>query len=238
MKLEERMKDFYESITKYKLPRRTHTIIRLDGKAFHTYTKGLITPFDNTFISDMNKTAEFLCKEISGAKFAFVQSDEISICMTDFDKKETDAWFRGEVQKMSSISASLCTAKFNELRPGKLAFFDSRCFTIPFRSEVINYFIWRQEDTVRNSIQSLAQSLFSHGELINKNIKDLISMCESRGVSWDNLDSGIKYGRFICKETYLYRGTERTRWVIKPSFVFSKDSDKINVLLETGKILI
>ena len=93
----------------------------------------------------MDETAKYLCENIQGAKFAFVQSDEISILLTDFDKLQTDAWYNGNIQKITSISASLATAKFNELRPNKIALFDSRVFTITSNIEVENYFIWRHK---------------------------------------------------------------------------------------------
>jgi tRNA(His) 5'-end guanylyltransferase len=79
------MKDFYEGRACYMLPRRTYSILRLDGKAFHSYTRGLIRPFDDQLMSDLDETAKFLCEEIQGARFAYVQSDEISILLTDFE---------------------------------------------------------------------------------------------------------------------------------------------------------
>ena len=113
--LGDRMKG-YENITRYHLPRRTYSMLRIDGKAFKTFTRGLKKPFDDGFINDMDETACFLCKNIQGAKFAFVQSDEISILLTDFETIQTDAWFDGNVQKMASVSASIATAQFNYLR--------------------------------------------------------------------------------------------------------------------------
>ena len=104
----------YEAVTKYVLPRRGYTMIRIDGKAFHTYTKGFKRPFDQGLIDDMDTTAMFLCKEIQGAVAAFVQSDEISILVCDFEKLETSAWFDNSIQKMCSVSASMATAKFNQ----------------------------------------------------------------------------------------------------------------------------
>lgn len=111
-----RMKDNYESRARSYLTRRVPVIMRLDGKAFHTYTKKLNKPFDEGLIEDMAQTAKYLCENIQGAKCAYVQSDEISILITDFDTLDTQAWFDYEIQKMCSISASLATAKFNQLR--------------------------------------------------------------------------------------------------------------------------
>ena len=217
-----RMKSNYENVTKYKLPKRTYTIIRIDGKAFHTYTKGMTRPFDLEFINDMDETAKYLCENVQGAKLAFVQSDEISLVLTDFDKINTDTYYDGTVQKIASIAASMTTAKFNQLRfmkcfkeePDipelqtslvqqtylpKLAMFDSRVFTIPTKTEVINYIIWRQQDTTRNSIQSVAQSLYSHKELHGKGSLELQDMIFDKGINWDNYDSKLKRGRLIIK---------------------------------------
>ncbi len=185
------MKDFYEDRTRFKLARRTNTIIRIDGKAFHTYTKGLERPFDLGFMEDMNKTTEYLCQNIQGAKFGYVQSDEISILITDYDDISTHAWFDGNLQKMASIAASLATAEFNRLRlirkmnttvatagsileQFKHAMFDARVFQIPYQEEVLNYFIWRQQDATRNSISSVAQSLYSTKELHGKKTNEMV----------------------------------------------------------------
>ena len=152
--LGERMKTQYEYRSKSLLPRRTYTIIRLDGKAFHTYTRGLNKPFDKDLIDDMDSAVVKILPEIQGAQFAYVQSDEISILLTDFANENTDAWFDGNVQKITSVSASLMTAYFNRerylrcgngysalqptanmdtIRDMPLAAFDSRVFTIPER---------------------------------------------------------------------------------------------------------
>lgn len=231
--LGDRMKDFYESRTKAFLPRRTYTVIRIDGKAFHTYTRGLVSPFDEQFITDMDETAKYLCKEIQGAKFAFVQSDEISILVTDFEKLKTNAWFDGNIQKITSISASLATAKFNGLRPDKIALFDSRVFTIPSNIEVENYFIWRQQDTVRNSISSVAQSLYSSKELHGVNVSEMQELCFQKGVNWNDFPVKQKRGRLIVKESYDKDGAERTRWTSTEPPIFTKDRHVLTELVPT-----
>ena len=213
------MKVNYENRTRILLPRRTYTVIRVDGKAFHTYTRGLKRPFDDGLMEDMDNTAIYLCQNIQGAKFAFVQSDEISVLVTDFDKLDTDAWFDGNIQKIVSVSASMATSKFNQLRmlrysrnrftedgenrlnletavqfdnwllelaKLKLAEFDARTFTIPMDVEVENYFIWRQQDTVRNSISSVAQSLYSAKQLNGKNTSQLQDMIHEKGQNWND----------------------------------------------------
>lgn len=112
----QRMKNNYENRSKTFLTRRTPVIIRIDGKAFHTYTKSLNKPFDEGLIDDMITTTIHLCENIQGAKAGYCQSDEISILVTDYENLETDAWFNYNVQKMTSVSASIATGIFNKLR--------------------------------------------------------------------------------------------------------------------------
>lgn len=227
--LGDRMKGNYESRFKQKLPRRNYIIIRLDGKAFHTYTKGLNRPFDIDFINDMDLTAKYLCENVSGVKCAFVQSDEISLVITDFDKLETQSWLDNNIQKMTSISASMATKAFNKARLESLgaegmkwAEFDSRVFIMPNLTEVINYLIWRQQDTVRNSIQSVAQSLYSQKELHGKNTNMLQELIFQKGINWNEYDAGLKRGRIVFK-TCDQNG--RTFWGINGAPMFSKDRD-------------
>lgn len=248
-----RMKEFYENRTRFSLPRRTYTIIRIDGKAFHTYTKGLERPFDIGLIEDMDNTACYLCEKIQGAKMAFVQSDEISILLTDFDKLTTDAWFDGNIQKIVSVSASMATAKFNQLRLKRklsttvstvnaimenfrLAEFDSRTFTIPTLVEVENYFIWRQQDTVRNSISSVAQHLFSTEELKNVNCNQMQEMCFQKGINWNDYPIKEKSGRIILKTIYMNNGVERTKWKSLNPPKFTEDRSIFKTLTETEKL--
>jgi len=214
--LGKRMKENYEQRTRTYLPRRTYTIIRLDGKAFHTFTRGLDKPYDLDFMDLMNVTCKYLCENIQGCKIGYVQSDEITLVLTDFDRISTDAWYDGQVQKMVSVAASIATYKFNKYmtllvdmcekhkfsdndnRP-KLALFDARVFTIADPTEVENSLIWRQKDAVRNSITMTAQSLYSHSELEFKNQNDMQEMIHAKGKNWNDIDEGFKRGRTYTK---------------------------------------
>lgn len=111
--LEKRMKDNYEKVTQTKLLRRTPVIIRIDGKAFHTFTHGFDTPFDDILITSMQETTKYLCKNIQGCVLGYTQSDEISLVLTDYKNLETAAWFDYRVQKVCSIAASMTTLAFN-----------------------------------------------------------------------------------------------------------------------------
>ncbi len=198
-----RMKENYENRYRLYLTRRTPVIIRLDGRAFHTLTRNL-KPFDKDFSDIMNNAATFLCQEIQGAKCAYIQSDEISILVTDFDTLTTDAWFDYNIQKMTSISAGLASAYFSSNYSdwiGKqIVVFDSRVFNIP-KEEVCNYFIWRQLDWIRNSVSMLAQANFSHKELQGKNQPAMHEMLHEKGINWTNLNPRWKNGTFIEKGT-------------------------------------
>ena len=172
-----RMKTFYEEISKTKLMRRTPVVIRIDG--------GFKRPFDDVLIMTMQETAKYLCENIQGCSLAYTQSDEISLLLIDYQRFETSVWFDYEIQKMVSISASMATMAFNRIfseivsdlkvDDTKLmdryfeaaysgAMFDARVFNIP-KEEVTNYFYWRQLDASRNSIQMVGQANFSHKEL-------------------------------------------------------------------------
>lgn len=237
--LGDRMKANYEDRTRISLPRRSYTIIRIDGKAFHTYTKGLERPFDDGLIEDMDLTAAYLCKNIMGAKFAFVQSDEISILLTDFEDIGTQSWFDSNLQKMCSVSAAQATRAFNEARIKRLgidkmkwAEFDSRVFQIPQKAEVENYFIWRQQDTTRNSISSVAQSLYSHKELNGKSVDDQQELIFQKGINWNNYAPKYKRGRMIVRESYekpavseKEQAATRTRWVSIEVPIFTQERE-------------
>jgi tRNA(His) 5'-end guanylyltransferase len=238
--LGKRQKEFYEDRTRYFLPRRTNVLIRLDGNCFSKFTKQFKKPFDADFINLMNETAKYVCSEIQGAKLAYVQSDEISVYITDYDQLETDAWFDYNIQKMTSISASKATSKFNseyikwKLKNGfdfskdiKLAEFDSRVWSIPYQGEVENCFIWRQQDCVRNSILSVAQCHFSYKERDNKKTNELKELLLEKGVDWNSFPIGQQRGRVIVRETIEAKeGVFRNKWIIKDAPVFVKEREE------------
>lgn len=246
MKLSTRIKDYYEDRTKTFLTRRMITIIRLDGRGFSKFTKNLNKPFDDGFSDDMDQTAIYLCENIQGAKFAYTQSDEISIVLTDFDTLESEAWFDYNVQKMVSISASLATAKFNELRlirrcknnynqitsadisANKLAMFDSRVFQVPSVAEMANAIILRQQDATRNSISMAASSVYEHEETKSKSGKEKQEMLFQKGINWNNYLPKYKRGVIIKKEYVNIPNpfndvTIRSKWMTVETPIFTEN---------------
>lgn len=246
--LGDRMKD-YENIERRYLTRRTPTLIRLDGKAFHSFTRGFQKPFDMILMQSMWDTAKFLCENIMGCKIAYVQSDEITLLLTDYDSIGTEAWFNKNIQKMASISASMSTLFFNKAfsniinsidldeisdyidvyrKRENTALFDSRVYNIP-KEEVCNAFIWRQQDATRNAIQMVGQSNFSHRELQNKSCNQIQELLfQERSINFNDLPTYQKRGVCIVKEYYNKEGTQRSRWVVDRDIpIFTSDRNYI-----------
>lgn len=261
-----RMKE-YEAVSKNHLMRRTPVIIRLDGKAFHTFTRGLDKPFDSDFVTMMQQTMLHLCENIQGCVLGYTQSDEITLVLVDYQNRDSCAWFDNQVQKIASISASMATLYFNRELSEMLrdleedlvaanyslpqahmyetnskkydkwydkeyrALFDSRVFNLP-QYEVINNLIWRQQDATRNSINSVAQSLFSHKELQGISSKDLQNkMLTERDVNWNDYPTHLKRGCCAIKDS-------EGKWILDINIpIFTEDRDYIDrlVFLEDGE---
>jgi tRNA(His) 5'-end guanylyltransferase len=235
--LGDRMKDYENAFRKY-VPEKSYIVLRLDGKAFHTYTKGLNKPYDYHLMEDMAETAQYLCENIQGAWWGYTQSDEITLVLTPFAKENSDSWFKGNIQKMVSISAAMATAKFNILRRegrgiNKIALFDSRVFILPSKEEVMNCLIWRQRDAIKNSISMAAQSVYSHAALNKKNGDDQLQMLLDKDIDWNDYPTPAKCGTIVRKYRTIHTndGTyknqpatfERTFWKAEGSFIFNVD---------------
>ena len=214
--LGDRMKNNYENISRYYLTRRMPVIIRIDGKSFHTFTRGFKKPFDDVFVKTMQETMKYLCENIQGCVLGYTQSDEISLVLTDYAELTTNAWFGNNLQKMCSVSASMATMAFNKIFSHNInvdseyagchyfawekgAMFDARAFNIP-KEEVCNYFIWRQQDATRNSIQSVGQANFSQKELHGKSCNDIQDMLMTqKSINWNDYATTLKRGSCCIK---------------------------------------
>ena len=227
--LGKRMKEYYEQIPKTRLMRRTPVSIRLDGKAFHTFTRGFKKPFDEVLIKSMQETMKYLCEHIQGCVLGYSQSDEITLILVDYKHLDSSAWFDYEVQKMCSVSASMATMAFNKFfyknveeysesvaalqdfdiekkylekldkATEKGAIFDARVFNIP-KEEVTNLIYWRQLDATRNSIQMVGQANFSHKQLQHKSCNDIQNMLlTEKDINWNNFPTTMKRGSCCIK---------------------------------------
>lgn len=205
MSLTDRMKE-YENAFQYTFTKRTPLIVRIDGKAFSTWTKDLNRPFDKRMSLWMQNTLSYLVNNIQGCAFGFTVSDEISLFIRDWDKLNTNAWFDGNLQKIVSISASMATAAFNAATTDNSyglpsALFDARAFVIP-KDEVVNYFIYRQHDGIRNSVQMHAQHLFGHKAIQGIKNADLkVKIAEKfPDNKWEDLPSIFRNGCAIRRD--------------------------------------
>lgn len=232
MTLGDRMKD-YEGVPRHRLVRKVPVAGRLDGRAFHTFTRHMERPYDARFHRCMWEAAVALCSEISGCTGAYVQSDEISLVLLDDRTFDTGAWFDYDIQKMCSVSAAVCTAAFLETyreqfgeRPRSLPGFDARFFNMP-RYEVPNLLLWRQNDASRNSLSSLCQAHYSSRELEGKSAAERHDLLHAKGLNWNDLPTAQKRGVCVVRESYERDGAQRTRWVVDEEIpVFSSDEGK------------
>ena len=223
-----RMKEFYEEVPKTRLVRRIPVAIRIDGKAFHTFTRGFQKPFDEILVKSMQDTMKYLCENIQGCVLGYTQSDEITLILVDYQNLNSCAWFDYEVQKVCSIASSMATMAFNKFftknvnyfemthehddtineycttlvnAAEKGAMFDARCFNIP-KEEVCNLIYWRQLDATRNSIQMVGQANFSHKELQNKSCNMIQEMLfAEKGINWNDYPTYLKRGSCCIKTT-------------------------------------
>lgn len=197
--LGDRMKS-YEAVYNHTLTPNSCVFIRVDGRAFHTFTKNLNKPFDAKFMASMEHAAIQVAKEMQGFKLAYVQSDEATFMLTDFDTPQSQPWFANELNKLVSITASLMSVHFNDVfRSDKLAVFDARAFVVPL-DDAPNVFVWRQKDWLRNSLQMYCQSVFTHKAMQGKKTNDLHDMLYARGLNWAGLPNTVKNGIFINYE--------------------------------------
>ena len=236
--LSDRMKGAYENKYRNYLPENIPVIVRLDGQHFHSFCRGMKKPFDPIFVKTMQQTMLKLCEIIPNVKFGYVESDEISLVMIQ-SERNSQPWFDNNIQKIVSTSAAFCTLWFNNYftentiinttldiynmdqdsydwkmvrKSQEMPTFDSRVFVVP-AFEVHNYFVWRQQDCTRNSIQAVAQTLFTQSEMHGINTTKLQDkMFTEKGVNWNDYTTVEKRG------TCAYR---------VPTTVIGKDGQEV-----------
>lgn len=248
--LSDRMKR-YEAATRFLLPPRTYTVVRVDGKTFHSFTRHCDRPFDYTLMDAMAVTATRLIDMLHGGVLAYVQSDEISVVLQDFATHSTQPWMGGVVQKQASIAASIATAAFNAAYThpdGVTAMFDGRVYTLPSKVEVMNYLVWRQQDATRNAVNMAARSCFSDKRLHKmKTAARQELLFTEAGVNFNDYPTRAKRGVVVRKESFVGPVTytradtgqvvttydvEQTRWVPDTEIpIFTQDRPYLDALI-------
>lgn len=242
---DKRMKK-YEFVSRHYLTTRTPVIIRIDGKTFHTFTRGFQRPFDDVLSKTMQETMKYLCENIQGCVLGYTQSDEITLVLVDYKNIDTSAWFDYnnrannyinsvlELQD-TDIPSELEYIKILKRAIDKGAMFDARVFNIP-KDEACNNLLWRQNDATRNSIQMVGRAYFSHKQLNKKstsNIQDMLML--EKGVNWN--DYPTKYKRGSCCIRKTDETTGRSKWIIDNEIpIFKGDGRKyVNDLIYAGE---
>lgn len=255
--LGERMRQNYEYPYRFFFTKRTPVIIRIDMNNAHVFTSFMKKPFDPIFVESMHNTAVALCEQLTNVEFAYVQSDEINLLLIDYKKITAGQWQSGNVQKMVSLSASIATIEFNRVythailnhseldaesidqyssRINKMTF-DACAFNIP-ESEITNYFIHRQTECSKNSVQAAGSFYFAAEKLQNLNNITIQEKLKGIGINWNNYPIFFKRGICTKKEEYTvhdeYKDEDivRTRWIIDYEIpVFAKDRNYVGKFL-------
>lgn len=201
-----RIKWYEQQFTKDQFMPMIPVMCRLDGRSFHTFTRGLARPYDERLSKLMVETTKFLVNE-TVARCGYTQSDEITLCWLS-EEWESEIFFSGKLQKMNSILASMTSVYFNKRlseflpeRSEQMPLFDSRVFQVPNEQEVCNTFIWREQDATRNSVQMAARSYYSHNEVVNKNNSELQEMMFQKGRNWNDYPTFFKRGTYVRRRS-------------------------------------
>lgn len=260
LRLGDRMKAL-QSLRDYKLDKKEYVLCHIDGRAFSKLIKhNFELPFDDKFIDFMNQTAIYLCKSIQGCKLAYVQSDEISLLLTDFSKEETGNFFQYRLCKLQSVIASLATGEFNRLwycdqiinNPSdavdiissrKPVQFDCKAWNVYEYNDAFAWFKFRQNDCIRNSKQQAAQTYVKpKKKLVNLSSDQQIELLKNEyGIDWNEYSNGKKYGRLIRRCIYEAEGENpiihekemsiRYKWVAEDAPIFTNEYFEDNELI-------
>lgn len=201
----DKVKSFESASAKVVLNEDQPICVRLDGKSFHTFTIGLARPYDKRLSDSMIETMNYLIEK-TDARLGYTQSDEITLIYFKTAPHQ-QGYFGSRVQKLTSVLASMATAKFNhEINqniPEKadiFAFFDCRVWNVPTLQDAADVFIWRQDDAIKNSINMAAYSKFSDKNLLGKNSKEKITMLAEIGIDWHSYPDFFKSGTYAIKK--------------------------------------
>lgn len=243
--LKDRM-EYFKNIFDYKLTPNSYVIAHIDGRSFSKLVKNRFNlPFDADFIDMMNQTAAYICKNVQGCKVAYVQSDEISLIITDFDTINTDSFFGYRLCKMQSIIASLATAKFNQLymlylithkdittddvfSEKYIAQFDCKCFNVPTYNDAFAWIKYRQNDCIRNSKEQAAQTYLNHKQLLKLTSDEQIDLLKTeKNIDWNEYPDDQKFGRLIYKEEVEIETDHgsyiRSKYIAHPAQLITKE---------------
>ena len=203
--ISERMKTFEAAEAKRRTMPLLPVLVRLDGKNFSHWTRGLQRPFDERMSQVMIEVTRRLV-EAANACIGNTQSDEISLVLYS-PTHESQIYCDGRIQKLASILSSMCTAWFNELineripeKRGRLAFFDARVWSVPTQAEAVNVLVWREQDATRNAVLMAAAAHFSHRQMHGKKTDELRAMMREQGTQFESYPVLFKRGTYVQRK--------------------------------------
>lgn len=190
-------------------------LARLDGRAFHAFTRGLKRPYDTRLSFCMAETAAYLVEKNQPA-FGYTQSDEITLAWYEGPEQNSEYLFGGRFQKLASVLAGMASARFTKLVAEKLPekaeavpHFDCRVWQVPSLQAAVDVLIWREDDATKNSISMLAASYYSHNQLQNKNSAEKRAMLMQKGINWNNQPDFFKRGSYVRRHTITRQLSEK-----------------------------
>jgi len=205
---------------------------RLDGKCFSSFTRDLVRPFDIVFSQMMIETTKFLVEE-ANACIGYTESDEISLIIYS-DSTKSQVFFDGRIQKLTSVLASLATAKFLSLvferlpdKARELPVFDCRVWNVPNKEEAVNSILWREIDSTKNSYSMSARCYYSAKELHGKNSSEIQEMLFQKGINWSDYPFHFKRGTFIQRKKVLRKFTASELDKLPPKHKAREDPDLV-----------
>ena len=222
---------------------RLPVCVRLDGKKFSSWTRGLARPFDVRLSLAMIDTTAMLVEQ-TGAIIGYTQSDEITLIFYTDDPK-SEPWMGGRFQKLASVTASIATAHFNvnvaarlPEKAGRLAYFDARVWTVPSLEEAANVLLWRELDAVKNSISMAAQAVYSHSQLQGKSGSDKQDMLHEKGINWNDYSAVFKRGSYVRRVVVERKLTAEELEKLPPKHDAHKDPDMLVKRSRVQRVLV
>lgn len=183
-------------------------LARLDGRAFHTFTRGLQRPYEHGMSTAMIETTRYLVQDMV-AIVGYTQSDEITLAWFESSQSASDYAFDGRFQKLASVLAGMASARFGQLvlkhlpnKAGETPHFDCRVWQVPTLDDAADVFTWREDDAVKNSITMAASTCYSDADLDGKNSSVKQEMLWQKGVNWNDFPSFFKRGTYLQRRTH------------------------------------
>lgn len=223
------MNELSVSETKTRIAPNMVLAIRVDGSHFKSFTRDFVRPYDLDFMSAMDDAAIALCKEASGVLFAFVQSDEITLFVTDLQKEQSEYWLGGRAEKIASTSAGIASASLarSYADSPKMPFFDGRVIPLADALGVADYLSSRKRDATSNAIGMTVNALFAEKVVKSLPLSARVELLEGTNMPVSSLPEGFLYGRIVTREEVVvksvYLGEERT--AIRRKWISSVASD-------------